>query len=80
MRERNPRRGISECMGSTDLHVVDHWTYLGTARTDEELAALRTRESSVAFDIDVYRILVRHFAKNPKLDWLDLQPAERPVC
>ena len=79
LRERNPRRGISECMGSTDLHVVDHWTYLGTARTDEELAALRTRESSVAFDIDVYRILVRYFAKNPKLDWLDLQPTQRPV-
>jgi DNA polymerase-3 subunit epsilon len=71
LRERNPR--------GTDLHVVDHWTYLGTARTEEELAALGAKDSSVAFDVDVYRILLRYFAKNPKLDWLDLQRAEWPV-
>jgi DNA polymerase-3 subunit epsilon len=61
------------------LHVVDHWTYLGTARTEEELAELGARESSAVFDVDVYRILVRYFAKNPKVDWLDLRRSEWPV-
>jgi DNA polymerase-3 subunit epsilon len=68
---------MPEYMQDTDLHVVDHWTYLGTARTEEELAELGSRETGAAFDVDVYRILVRHFAKHPKLDWLDLRRMER---
>jgi DNA polymerase-3 subunit epsilon len=79
LRERDPRGGMAECMRRTDLHVVDHWAYFGTARTEEELAELGARDSSAAFDVDVYRILVRYFAKNPKLDWLDLRRTERPV-
>jgi DNA polymerase-3 subunit epsilon len=79
LRERHPRGGMAESMHGTDLHVVDHWAYLGTARTDEELAELAARKSNAAFDVDVYRILVRYFAKNPKLDWLDLTRRERPV-
>jgi DNA polymerase-3 subunit epsilon len=79
LRERNPRRGMPEHMRGAELHVVDRWTYLGTARTEEELAALRATDSGGAFDIDVYRILVRYFAKNPRLDWVDLQRAEWPV-
>jgi hypothetical protein len=63
---------MAEWQGA-DLHVVDHWTYLGTARTEEELAELGARESSAAFDVDVYRILVRYLAKKPNLDWLDLR-------
>jgi len=79
LRERDSRGGMPEYMQGTDLHVVDHWTYLGTARTEEELAELGSRESSAAFDVDIYRILVRYFAKHPKLDWLDLRHTERPV-
>jgi DNA polymerase-3 subunit epsilon len=79
LRERDSRGGMPEYMQSTDLHVVDHWTYLGTARTEEELAELRSRESSAAFDVDVYRILVRYFAKHSRIDWLDLRCTERPV-
>jgi DNA polymerase-3 subunit epsilon len=69
--------------GDTDLHVCDNWVYLGTARSDEELADLSggggaggaVGASAVMpdFDPDVYRILTRHFAKNPKLDWIDLR-------
>jgi DNA polymerase-3 subunit epsilon len=60
--------------GGVDLHVIDHWTYLGTARSDEELAALAAQGVPAAFDAHVYRILVRYFANHPKLDWLDLRP------
>jgi len=79
LRERDPRGGMAGRMQGTDLHVVDHWAYLGTARTEEELAELGARKSSAAFDVDVYRILMRYFAKNPKLDWLDLRRTEWPV-
>jgi DNA polymerase-3 subunit epsilon len=80
LRERDPRGGMAACVHGTDLHVVDHWAYLGTARTDEELAELGARKSSAAFDVGVYRILVRYFANNPRLDWLDLRRTERPVA
>ena len=69
LRERGPR---------LDLHVLDQWTYLGTARTEEELAALGTKDPRAAFDIDVYRVLVRYFAKNPRVDWLDIRA--RTTC
>jgi DNA polymerase-3 subunit epsilon len=77
LRER-AARGFGPDGGSgADLHVVDHWTYLGTARSEEQIAALGARDLSVAFDVDVYRILLRYFARNPKLDWLDLRRTER---
>jgi DNA polymerase-3 subunit epsilon len=62
-------------MGSVDSHVLDHWTYLGTARCDEELASLARRAASPAFDAQVYRILVRYLANHPKLEWQDLEVA-----
>ncbi len=54
--------------GRSEYHVLDRWVYLGTARSDEELADLAGTEAA-AFDVDVYRILVRHFAKNPSMEW-----------
>jgi DNA polymerase-3 subunit epsilon len=63
--------------GSTEYHVLDGWTYLGTARSDEELADLATSESPAAFDVDTYRILARHFAKYPDLHWRDLRRPPR---
>jgi DNA polymerase III subunit epsilon len=71
LRERGP-------LGSADLHVLDHWTYLGTARSEEELAALARREVPAVFDAHVYRVLVRYFANHPKLDYHDLE-ARRPA-
>jgi DNA polymerase-3 subunit epsilon len=76
LRERKPRFGMPD---TTDLHVVDHWAYLGTARTGEELEELGAKGSSAEFDVDVYRILVRYFANNPRLDWIDMQRAQAPV-
>ena len=58
--------------GRSECHVVDHWTYLGTARSDDELVELRGKPAA-GFDVDVYRILVRYFAKNPRVVWHDLR-------
>jgi len=73
LRERGPRSGEFQDAGGADLHVIDHWTYLGTARSEDELTALRAKPASAGFDMDVYKILVRYFSSHPKLDWIDLR-------
>jgi DNA polymerase III subunit epsilon len=56
-----------------ELHIVDRWRYVGTARSDEELAAVAARALPETFDVPVYKILVRYFANHPRLDWHDLE-------
>jgi DNA polymerase-3 subunit epsilon len=73
LREHDPRSGEFQGAPGGDLHVIDHWTYLGTARSEDELAVLRARPAGAGFDVDVYRILVRYFSSHPKLDWIDLR-------
>ncbi len=58
--------------GRDEFVVVDHWTYVGTARCEEELAELAKRPTAVAFDVDVYRILQRHLTRRPDLPWREL--------
>jgi DNA polymerase-3 subunit epsilon len=58
-----------------DVHVLESWSYLGTAHSDEELAALATLPARPRFDPDVYRILVRFLADQRHLDWHDLRAA-----
>ena len=68
--------------GRAEFHVLDHWVYLGTARSEDELDELRTKAAHAVFDADVYRILVRYLAKNPKIAWHDLRvssPATFPT-
>ena len=61
---------------SVELHVLDHWTYLGTARNEEQLAQIGSRTgaggSAPRFDADVYKILLRYFSNHGKLDWQEL--------
>jgi DNA polymerase-3 subunit epsilon len=63
------RRGRQE----DEIHVLDHWTYLGTARSDEELSGLSAKPADAGFDVDVYKILMRYFANHPKPAWFDLR-------
>ena len=67
------RIALRERGSRLDLHVLDQWRYLGTARTDEDLGALCAAQPDAAFDMDVYRILVRYLARNPRVDWLDIR-------
>jgi DNA polymerase-3 subunit epsilon len=55
--------------GGGDVHVLEDWAYLGTARGDEELAILARESAAPPFDADIYRILVRHFSAGRHLDW-----------
>jgi DNA polymerase III subunit epsilon len=73
LRERHLSRFATEAAFDGEYHVLDHWTYLGTARSTEDLAALAWRRVDSAFDVDVYKILLRYFSNHPKLEWHDLR-------
>ncbi len=45
-----------------DLHVIDHWCYLGTAHSDEDIQAL-LEQGRPAFDRDTYMTLVKALKK-----------------
>ena len=47
---------------ATEVHVLHHWCWLGTARSETELAELLAH-GKPSFDLDHYRILVRHLAR-----------------
>lgn len=56
------RIGVRETSGGRDeLHVLDHWCYLGTVRSEQEFDTLDGR---LTFDLDTYKILKRIFAGN----------------
>ena len=62
---------------ATELHVLEHWSYLGTARSEDELAELACRatggQGGRAFDADVYKILVRYLSIHGRVDWQELR-------
>jgi DNA polymerase-3 subunit epsilon len=47
---------------ATDVHVLDRWCYLGTAKSEAEVAELLESQRP-RFDYDHYRILSRHLGK-----------------
>jgi len=55
--ERDPEGDAS------DVHVVHQWCYLGTARSDDELAELLEAGPRARFDYDHYKILTRHLGR-----------------
>jgi DNA polymerase-3 subunit epsilon len=63
--------------GAEVVHVLDRWSYIGTAHGEEELAALARGAGPKTFDPHLYKVLVRYFAKHPKLDWHDLEAQRR---
>ena len=55
LREHNP------ASGRTDIHVFDQWCHLATVHSDEELAdVLQQRQDALAFDLDTYKLAVKH--------------------
>jgi DNA polymerase-3 subunit epsilon len=61
---------------SVEIHVLDRWVHLGTARSEQELAEIASHtapDAAPAFDADVYKILVRYFSNHGKLDWQSLR-------
>ncbi|HEY6620271.1 MAG TPA: exonuclease domain-containing protein [Steroidobacteraceae bacterium] len=79
LRERATGAFLPDGTRGGEFHVLDRWMYLGSARSEEELAYLSSRPAFPAFNVDVYRILQRYFSNHPNLDWHDLRAAKTAV-
>ncbi len=66
VRERDESRAHCE------LHVLDRWRYVGTARSEAELHELAASARSAAFDVDTYRMLARFLGQRGKADIIRL--------
>jgi DNA polymerase-3 subunit epsilon len=73
LRERPTGAFLPDGTRGGEFHVLDRWMYLGSARSEEELAPLSARRACSVFDVDVYKILQRYFSNHPNLDWHDLR-------
>jgi DNA polymerase III subunit epsilon len=55
LREHNPHTG------RTDIHLFDQWCHLATVQSDEDLQeALHSRSEPLAFNLDTYRLALKH--------------------
>ena len=46
-----------------EVHVIDRWRYLGSARTEAEVHELACESREPAFDLDIYRVLSRYLSR-----------------
>ena len=58
-------REISPDGARVDVHLLHGWQWLGTARDDGELATLLETPPRPLFDLDVTRLLLRTWAREP---------------
>jgi DNA polymerase-3 subunit epsilon len=52
-------------MERSEVHVLDEWCYLGTARTDAELAELLGNPRPRVFSLENYKLLSRLLKSPP---------------
>jgi DNA polymerase III subunit epsilon len=53
-------REHSEATGRTDIHIFDQWCHLATVHDAADLDEALTNSTALAFDLDTYRLLVKH--------------------
>jgi DNA polymerase-3 subunit epsilon len=66
-----PHRGAVGIRERSDMHVVDHWRYLGTAQSESDLHGL-LESRPPGFDRRLYRLLNRTFSRLPQSKIVDL--------
>lgn len=64
-------RGAVGIRERSDMHVVDHWQYLGTAQNEGDLHGL-LESRPPGFDRRLYRLLNRTFSRMPQSKIVDL--------
>ena len=72
-----PYSGAIGIREGDELHLVDHWCYLGTARTDQEIDEL-LRQGRPAFDRDTYMTLQKAL-KSSRIVPIASQPVDECV-
>jgi DNA polymerase-3 subunit epsilon len=71
-----PYAGAIAVQEGDDLHLFDHWCYLGTAANEAEVAELLS-EKKPEFDLDIYKIIRKALKGLPKGQIFDLSPMNR---
>lgn len=61
-----------------ELHVIDRWCYLGTARTETEVHELAHSPRTPRFDLDTYKILTRFLRDGAQAQIVKLKIASVP--
>lgn len=61
--------GIKE---GEDLHIFDHWCYLGSAMNENEVEEL-LRDGTPEFDLDIYKLIKKALKSISTSNILDLQ-------
>ena len=64
---------ISPAGDRTEIHVLDNWRHLGTADSEASLWQILAERSTLAFDLDSYKILTRFLGKSKQhVSFVDL--------
>ncbi|OIQ86755.1 excinuclease cho [mine drainage metagenome] len=58
-------------VGREELHIVDHWAYLGTAKQAGDVEAILSAVPRPGFDQETYRLLTRHL-RQPGIEVIPL--------
>lgn len=63
----------------TEIHIFEHWCHLATVHDEAELSHALENRSTLAFDLDTYRLLLKHMgtAGKGKIEVIDC--ARRPA-
>jgi DNA polymerase III subunit epsilon len=56
-----------EATGRTEIHVFDQWCHLATVSDEAELQDAVSSREALAFDLDTYRLLIKHMSAP---DWV----------
>lgn len=73
--------GIEEISHENDLrqiHVFEHWVYLGVAEDDDTLYALQSQKTPLKFDLDSYKLLLKMLA-NKRTRLIDFSTSTQGV-
>jgi DNA polymerase III subunit epsilon len=55
-------REHNEATGATDIHIFNQWCHLATVHDETDLEEAVLSHDPLAFDLDTYRLLVKHLA------------------
>lgn len=47
----------------SELHIFDHWVYIGSVRDELGLEDIKTTKSELVFDLNTYKLLTKVLSK-----------------
>ena len=57
--------------GNTEMHIFEHWVHIGSVNNEVDLNEMSTHKTDLLFDLDTYKILIKHLNK-PKVKIINI--------